>query len=70
MAGKITHLEVLSQICKHLDHGTADQRKIAVLMRAESNRKFANIGAIAPDIFIFIIYFLLTKPKRLPDGEI
>ncbi|MBF3377826.1 zinc dependent phospholipase C family protein [Leptospira borgpetersenii] len=64
MAGKITHLEVLSQICKHLDHGTADQRKIALLMRAESNRKFANIGAIAPDIFYFYHVFSPRKTKK------
>ncbi|PJZ68445.1 phospholipase [Leptospira perolatii] len=61
MAGKITHLEALSQVCKHLDHGTAEQRKIAKLLREESTRKYANIGAIAPDIFYF--YHVLSPRK-------
>ncbi|TGK06493.1 phospholipase [Leptospira fletcheri] len=61
MAGKITHLEALSQVCKHLDHGTQEQRKIAKLLREESTRKYANIGAIAPDIFYF--YHILS-PRR------
>ncbi|TGK06605.1 phospholipase [Leptospira semungkisensis] len=71
MAGKITHLEALSQVCKHLDHGTPEQRKIAKLLREESTRKFANIGAIAPDIFYFyhVLSPVRTK-KALPWGDL
>lgn len=70
MAGKITHLEALSQVCKHLDHGTQEQRKIARLLREENTRKYANIGAIAPDIFIFIIFFPPEELKRRRTGAI
>ncbi|MCC6275402.1 MAG: zinc dependent phospholipase C family protein [Leptospiraceae bacterium] len=58
MAGKITHLEVLSQVCKHLDHGTPEQKKIAKTLRIEENKNYANLGTVAPDIFYF--YHVLT----------
>lgn len=61
MAGKITHIEVLAQAIKHLDHGTTDQRSISHLLLDQTNRKYANLGTIAPDIFIIIIFFLLLN---------
>ncbi|MCE9500350.1 MAG: zinc dependent phospholipase C family protein, partial [Leptospira sp.] len=58
MAGKITHLEVLSQVCKHMDHGTNDQRKIAKILRIDQNKNYANLGTVGPDIFYF--YHVMT----------
>lgn len=61
MAGKITHIEVLSQAIKHLEHGSNDQRKIAKLLQNESNSRYSNAGTIAPDIFY---YYHILNPKR------
>ena len=61
MAGKITHIEVLAQTIKHLDHGSEEQRKIASLLNDPSYNKYANFGAVAPDIFY---YFHFLDPKR------
>lgn len=58
MAGKITHLEVLTQVLKHLDHGTPDQREIANLLKNPQYQKYANVGTIAPDIFYY--YHILS----------
>ncbi len=66
MAGKITHIEVLAQTIKHLDHGTEEQRKIATLLLDPSYVKYANLGAIAPDIFY---YFHFLNPMRSSKAQ-
>ncbi|MCB1179861.1 MAG: zinc dependent phospholipase C family protein [Leptospiraceae bacterium] len=53
MAGKITHLEVLGQVIKHLDHGSSEQRDIAKLLSNQMFKRYANVGTIAPDIFYY-----------------
>ncbi len=53
MAGKITHIEALSQVKKHLEHGNATQRKIAALLNRPEVSSYAYLGAVAPDIFYF-----------------
>lgn len=61
MAGKITHLEALSQVKKHLEHGNSTQRKIASLLSRPDVSSYANLGAVAPDIFYF---YHVLQPKR------
>jgi hypothetical protein len=61
MAGKITHIESLVQTIKHLEHGTLEQRKIAVLLSDKENRNYANLGTVAPDIFYY--YHILSPSK-------
>ncbi|TGL19049.1 phospholipase [Leptospira yanagawae] len=61
MAGKITHIEALSQVKKHLEHGNATQRKIANLLSRPDVASYANLGAVAPDIFYF---YHVLQPKR------
>lgn len=60
MAGKITHIESLTQTIKHLEHGSATQRKIASLLKRDDVKNFAHLGTVAPDIFYF--YHVLS-PK-------
>ena len=66
MAGKITHIEVLAQSIKHLDHGSEEQRKIASLLIDPSYSKYANFGAVAPDIFY---YFHFLDPMRSTKAQ-
>ncbi|GBF49489.1 zinc dependent phospholipase C [Leptospira ryugenii] len=61
MAGKITHIEALSQVKKHLEHGNATQRKIATLLNRPDTAAYANLGAVAPDIFYF---YHVLQPQR------
>jgi hypothetical protein len=61
MAGKITHIEALSQVKKHLEHGTPTQRKIAALLNRHDTAAYANLGAVAPDIFYF---YHVLQPNR------
>ena len=68
MAGKITHIEVLAQAIKHLDHGTTDQRSISHLLLDQTNRKYANLGTIAPDIFYY--YHILSPSKLTANAQI
>ncbi|MDX1960098.1 MAG: zinc dependent phospholipase C family protein [Leptospiraceae bacterium] len=67
MAGKITHLEVLAQVAKHLGHGNPEQRKIASLLTSKETKNYANVGAIAPDIFYF--YHILS-PIRSSRAQV
>ncbi|MCZ8157205.1 MAG: zinc dependent phospholipase C family protein [Leptospira sp.] len=60
MAGKITHLEALSQVKKHLEHGNTAQRKVASLLSRPDLSAYANLGAVAPDVFYF---YHVLKPK-------
>lgn len=68
MAGKITHIEVLAQAIKHLDHGTLEQRNISQLLINQSNAKYANLGTIAPDIFYY--YHILSPSKITSKAQI
>jgi hypothetical protein len=61
VAGKITHIEVLIQTIKHLEHGNLEQKKIADLMNFKEHRNFGNLGTIAPDIFYY--YHVLSPAK-------
>lgn len=61
MAGKITHIEALSQVKKHLEHGNSVQRKIAELLNRKDLANYANLGAVAPDIFYF---YHVLQPNR------
>jgi len=67
MAGKITHIEALSQVRKHLEHGNATQRKIADLLTRPDTRNYANLGAVAPDIFYF---YHVLQPSRTKKAAI
>jgi hypothetical protein len=67
MSGKITHIETLSQVIKHLEHGTTVQRRISSLLKREDVRNYANFGSVAPDIFYF--YHVLS-PKRTRRASI
>jgi hypothetical protein len=67
MAGKVTHLEVLAQVAKHLDQGTVDQRNIAQLLTSPLTKKYANFGAIAPDIFY---YYHILSPIRSSKAQL
>ncbi|MCB1189165.1 MAG: zinc dependent phospholipase C family protein [Leptospiraceae bacterium] len=62
MAGKITHVEVLTQVKKKLEHGTSEQKKIAEFLYRASNRKYGYVGTIAPDIFYY--YHFLSREKN------
>lgn len=64
MAGKITHLEVLGQTVKHLDHGTPEQREIASLLKNPNFQKYANVGTIAPDIFYYYHVLSLFRTSK------
>ena len=64
MAGKITHIEVLAQVSKHLDHGSANQRKIAELLLNPLFKKYACVGAIFPDIFYFYHFYSPLRTKK------
>ncbi|BDA78455.1 hypothetical protein LPTSP3_g13850 [Leptospira kobayashii] len=64
MAGKITHIEALSQVKKHLEHGNATQRKIAALLNRQDVSHYANLGAVAPDIFYFYHVLQPQKTKK------
>lgn len=66
MAGKITHLEVLTQTIKHLSHGDSEQRKIADLLYNPYYRKYANVGTVAPDIFY---YYHFLSPVRTTKAQ-
>lgn len=68
MAGKITHIEVLAQAIKHLDHGTPEQREISQLLMSQSNRNYANFGTIAPDIFYY--YHILSPSKITSKAQV
>ncbi|MBP7283834.1 MAG: zinc dependent phospholipase C family protein [Leptospiraceae bacterium] len=68
MAGKITHIEVLAQTVKHLDHGTNQQRSISNLLSNQSNANYANLGTIAPDIFYY--YHILSPSKITSKAQI
>lgn len=61
MAGKITHVEVLTQVKKKLDHGTNEQKEIAKFLQKETIRKYSYVGTIAPDIFYY--YHFLSRQK-------
>ncbi|WCL50883.1 zinc dependent phospholipase C family protein [Leptospira sp. GIMC2001] len=67
MAEKITHIESLSQVIKHLEHGSTVQRRIASLLKREDVRNYANLGSVAPDIFYF--YHVLS-PKRTRKASV
>jgi hypothetical protein len=67
MAGKITHLEVLTQVAKHLEHGTQAQKNIATLLKGEQTQRYANLGTIAPDIFY---YYHVLSPNKSPKAQI
>ena len=66
MAGKITHIEVLGQTIKHLHHGNSMEREIATLLDNHSFQKYANLGAIAPDIFY---YYHFLSPYRSAKAQ-
>jgi len=66
MAGKITHIEVLSQTIKHLDHGTPEQRNIATILSNPLYRNYGNLGAVAPDIFY---YYHFLSPLRSKNAQ-
>ncbi len=68
MAGKITHIEVLIQTIKHLEHGNPEQKKIAELLTNSELKKYANLGAIAPDIFYY--YHILSPSKITSRAQI
>ncbi len=61
MSGKITHIESLNQVIKHLEHGNSTQKRISNLLKREEIRNYANLGSIAPDIFYF--YHVLSPKK-------
>ncbi len=61
MSGKITHIESLNQVTKHLEHGNSTQRRIANLLSAPETRNYAYLGSVAPDIFYF--YHVLSPQK-------
>lgn len=67
MAGKITHLEILAQTVKHLDHGNPVQKKIASLLSHPVYSKYANLGAVAPDIFY---YYHIFSPIRSGKAQV
>lgn len=67
MSGKITHIESLNQVIKHLEHGTPTQRSLATLLTRDDTRKFACLGAVAPDIYYF--YHVLS-PKKTRKASI
>ncbi|MEM7180946.1 MAG: zinc dependent phospholipase C family protein [Spirochaetota bacterium] len=64
MAGKITHLEVLFQVIRHLEHGSSEQKTIAKLLKQEPYFRYANVGTIAPDIFYYYHVLSLQKADR------
>lgn len=66
MAGKITHIEALTQTIKHLSHGDSEQRKIADLLYNPYYRKYANVGTVAPDIFY---YYDFLSPVRTTKAQ-
>jgi hypothetical protein len=66
MAGKITHLEVLTQATKHLAHGSPEQKEISELLSHPLYKKYANFGSIAPDIFY---YYHIFSPIRSTKAQ-
>jgi hypothetical protein len=67
MSGKITHIESLNQVIKHLEHGNSTQRAIASLLSRKEIRNYACLGAVAPDIFYF---YHVLRPKKTRKASI
>jgi hypothetical protein len=67
MAGKITHIESLSQAIKLLEHGSADQKKLARLLDSPHTRNYSYFGSIAPDLFYFYHVLSSRKNKKSRD---
>lgn len=64
MAGKITHLEVLNQVIRHLEHGSDEQKNLAQLLKHENYFRYANVGSVAPDIFYYYHVLSFSKAER------
>ncbi|MCB1157822.1 MAG: zinc dependent phospholipase C family protein [Leptospiraceae bacterium] len=67
MAGKITHLEILTQVIRHLEHGSEENKQIAKLLKSEECFRYANTGTIAPDIFY---YYHVLNPDKSKKAQI
>lgn len=67
MSGKITHIESLNQIIKHLEHGNSTQKTIAEILSSKETRNYACLGAVAPDIFYF---YHVLQPKKTRKASV